>query len=338
MLIKIKYEASWRNSFLHGSNNVPIPKGGRKFIASNAELKREGNFKYQPITKDTVMGILNRLIGDQRKLYQARNNKDYYFKEIETILTDECITDKAEITQELVYLRNMGAEDKGSFTGAIKHNEPIFSSDYSPSFWGVLDLNIADLCSFIIHGGDVQHVTSLDPVSILNRFEEIKSQKPIDLIDSLRSAASVLSNKYPDFKMAIDASGKVRILSFYCSALYLQMERLESQLSIALPKASKGGISGISKNMHTPKDFMSTYTTGKKKLAYGTPYILKPKASGEVTRLLTKANGTLEIKLNISQEKAIEIKNMIEAAGVSSFYLGKKGLAYVDSIRTEETS
>ena len=333
MRITIKYEASWRNSFLLGSNNEPAPKGGRKFIASSAELKKEGNFKYQPITKDTVMGILNRLIGDQQKLYQARNNEDYYFKEIEAILTDECIMDKTEITQEVVYLRNMGAEDKGSFTGAIKHSEPIFSSDYSSNFWGVLDLNIDDLCSFITQGGDVQHVTSLDPVSILNRLEEIKFQKPIDLTDSLGSAATILSDKYPDFKMSLDASGKVRALSFYCSALYLQMERLESQLSVVLPKASKGGISGISKNMHTPKDFMSTYTTGKKKLAYGTPYILKPKASGEVTRLLTKASGTLEIKLNISQEKASELKNMIEAAGVSSFYLGKKGLAYVDSLR-----
>ena len=52
-----------------------------------------------------------------------------------------------------------------------------------------------------------------------------------------------------------------------------------------------------------------------------------------MTSLLTKANGTLEIQLNISQEKAQQLKDMIEAAGVSSFYLGKKGLAYVDSLR-----
>ena len=50
--------------------------------------------------------------------------------------------------------------------------------------------------------------------------------------------------------------------------------------------------------------------------------------------MLTKANGTLEINLDITQEKAEQFKGMIDAAGVSSFYLGKKGLAYVDSIRT----
>ncbi len=59
----------------------------------------------------------------------------------------------------------------------------------------------------------------------------------------------------------------------------------------------------------------------------------KRKGEGEVTSLLTKANGTLDIQLEISNEKALQLKNMIENAGVSSFYIGKKGLAYVDSLR-----
>ena len=80
---------------------------------------------------------------------------------------------------------------------------------------------------------------------------------------------------------------------------------------------------------------MSTYSTGKKKLAYGTPYILKQKVKGqgEVTKLLTKASGTLEINLNISREQALDLQEKIDCAGVSSFYLGKKGLAYVEDIR-----
>jgi hypothetical protein len=41
----------------------------------------------------------------------------------------------------------------------------------------------------------------------------------------------------------------------------------------------------------------------------------------------------LIIELNIDKEKAEELEQMIEAAGVSSFYLGKKGLAYVEEIR-----
>jgi hypothetical protein len=54
---------------------------------------------------------------------------------------------------------------------------------------------------------------------------------------------------------------------------------------------------------------------------------------GKVESTLQKASGVLEITLNISPEKAQELKQMIANAGVSAFPLGKKGLAYVSKIR-----
>ncbi|MGY0595120.1 MAG: type I-Fv CRISPR-associated protein Cas5fv, partial [Paraglaciecola chathamensis] len=85
MRIMIEYESSWRNSFLDPatSNNEPLPKNGRKFIGSMTNLKKPENYLAREVTIDTVMGVLNRLIGDQRKLYQARASDDYYFSEIE---------------------------------------------------------------------------------------------------------------------------------------------------------------------------------------------------------------------------------------------------------------
>ena len=85
---------------------------------------------------------------------------------------------------------------------------------------------------------------------------------------------------------------------------------------------------------------MSRFTTGDKKKIWGNPYIREEfiKGEGKTKHLMTKASGTLEIILNISRDKAKEIKNMIDNAGVSSFYLGKKGLAYVTSISTREES
>jgi len=83
MKISIEYDSCWRNSFLDGTNNEPLPKGGRDFLGSMTNLKVEGNFKTHEITLDTVMGLLNRLIGDQRKLYQARSKafeKSYFLK------------------------------------------------------------------------------------------------------------------------------------------------------------------------------------------------------------------------------------------------------------------
>ena len=68
MKITIAYESSWRNSFLDGSNNEKLPTSGRNFIGSMTTLKKEGNFIQRTISKDTVMGVLNRLIGEQAKL------------------------------------------------------------------------------------------------------------------------------------------------------------------------------------------------------------------------------------------------------------------------------
>ena len=101
-------------------------------------------------------------------------------------------------------------------------------------------------------------------------------------------------------------------------------------------KTKAGGISGISNNGFTPKDFMKTYVTGGKKLIYGNPFIREEfvKGEGKIKHTLTKASGQLEITLDIDDAKAKELKRMIDDAGVSSFYLGKKGLAYVSDIRS----
>jgi hypothetical protein len=80
---------------------------------------------------------------------------------------------------------------------------------------------------------------------------------------------------------------------------------------------------------------MARYTTGAKKLVWGNPYIKDDfsQGIGKTKKILTKASGTLEITLDIPKEKAKELNQLIENAGVSAFYLGKKGLAYVSSIK-----
>jgi hypothetical protein len=82
---------------------------------------------------------------------------------------------------------------------------------------------------------------------------------------------------------------------------------------------------------------MKRFTTGNGKLIFGNPYIRKErvKGVGEVISFMTKASGQLEIEIDIDRDKAKEIESMIEDAGVSSFYLGKKGLAYVSDIETK---
>jgi len=337
MKITIEYEASWRNSFLDGSNNEPLPKKGRKFIASMTNLKKPENFIQRQVTLDTVMGILNRLVGDQRKLYQSRNDEKYAFKEIEPLVT---YSDMPKyVNSEMTYIRNItGSTDQNSYTGMVKVSDPMFSSDYSTELWGVLALDVDELFAFIIKNTLVDAEINKDPLTLISRLEELDKLKSIPNDGVALQAMSELKKVYPDIEY-LNKKEEIIPISLYCSALYLQLERLCSRYDMGTAKTKAGGISGISKRGFTKKDFMSRFTTGDKKKIWGNPYIHEEfvKGVGKTKHLMTKASGTLEISLDVERAKAKEIESMIENAGVSSFYLGKKGLAYVSSISTRET-
>lgn len=338
MKIVIDYEASWRNSFLDGDNNEPIPKGGRDFIASMTSLKEAGNFKVKVVTLDTVMGVMNRLIGDQRKLYQARQKfaaSSYFFEGIEPLVTFE---DKPVMTEEVVFLRNMkGSTDQNGFTGMIKMDDPLFTSDYSSEFWGVLWLDLEALCKFILSVDGVINVKdlscfSLDPLSICAVMDNM--DKPVKSEGLVADAVLELSSHFKGIEY-LNKKGLALLGPMYCSALYLQQERLSSRFDTSSVLTRAGCISGISKKTFTKKDFMKKFTTGEAKKIFGNPYIKNEliKGQGSVRSMLGKASGQLEININVDRQKGEEIKELIENAGVSSFYLGKKGLAYVSNIR-----
>ena len=333
MKITIEYEASWRNSFLEGSNNEPLPKTGRKFIGSMTNLKKADNFIQREVTLDTVMGVLNRLIGDQRKLYQARNDDGYFFKEIENSI--EFKDKPTAINSEMTYIRNVsGSTDQNSYTGMIKIHDPIFSSDYSAEFWGVLALDLEELCDFVVNNTPVKATINADPLMLISRLEEIHKMKPIENSGIANTAFLELQKHFEKYK-GINNKELLLVISLYCSGLYLQLKRLESRYDMSTAKTKAGGISGISNNGFTKKDFMNRFTTGDKKLIWGNPYIHEEfiKGVGKTKHFMTKASGILDIELSIERKQAQEIKQMIERAGVSSFYLGKKGLAYVSNIR-----
>lgn len=333
MKIEISYDSSWRNSFLDGTNNKPLPKNGRKYIGSMTSLKKPENYIQRHISHDTVMGVLNRLIGDQRKLYQSREQADYYFKEIESAIN---FKDKPRyLNQEMSYLRNIsGSEDQNSYTGMIQVDSPIFLSDYSPELWGLLSLELDELYEFIIDNKTVSSTIEHNPLVIINRLEDIFKLKPINNEGRINDAFMYLKNKFEKFN-GLNNKELILPVSLYCSALYLQLERLSSKFDVSSAKTKVGGLSGISNNGFTKKDFMSQYTSGGKKKIWGNPYVRKEiiKGLGQVTSLMEKAGGILNININIEREQAKDIKEMIENAGVSSFYLGKKGLAYVSDIR-----
>lgn len=336
MKITIHYEASWRNSFLDGSNNEPPPKGGRNFVASMKKLReKKENYQYREVTMDTILGVLNRLIGDQRKLYQSKQSFGAHKHYFEDIIDSIRFEDKPIVqSQEVVYIRNMsGSSDRNAFTGMIRASDPAFTSDFSQLFWGVLALDFTQLCQFILDDKKFETSIELTPLGILSRLEEIQKMKSVENAGDAQLASEKLAFYFDKYK-PLDKEDMLKILPIYCSALYLNLKRLEEVYTLTSVKGKGGGVQGISHNGFTRKDFMARFTTGSKKLIYGNPYIQEEflKGEGKIRSFLMKASGRVDIYLDIVLERAVELKNLIDSAGVSSFYLGKKGLAYVSSI------
>ena len=208
------------------------------------------------------------------------------------------------------------------------------------SYGPPLQADLPNLLEFILdpEATQLENFDNPNPLKICACFEQLKKVKPIpdegraaDAVEELES--NFQGNRYTN------SGGKVLVASLYCSALYLQLEELLANPEISEPLEAvlthSKGLSGISKRGFTKKDFMDRYTTGRKKLVFGNPYVKtdRIKGEGEVKSVLQKASGRLTIHLDVPGEKGREIKQLIDNAGVSSFYLGKKGLAYVREIR-----
>ncbi|WP_208123219.1 type I-Fv CRISPR-associated protein Cas5fv, partial [Facilibium subflavum] len=161
--------------------------------------------------------------------YQSRSEFEgvpHYFSDIENLISFD---DKPKvINQETAYIRNMkGSTDQNSFTGMVRVNDPIFQSDYSPLLWGILWHEVDSLIEFILDNKAVKCRIPLDPFSIMNRLGQIKKLKPVESQGRAKEAVEFLQGKFDKYK-PLDAKGKVILLGMYCSALYLQLQRLES--------------------------------------------------------------------------------------------------------------
>lgn len=71
----------------------------------------------------------------------------------------------------------------------------------------------------------------LDPLSILDKLEEVKKIK-VPLNDEIAQIAEILSGRYPNFALK-ESANKVSVLPLYCSALYLKLDRLSEQYDTA---------------------------------------------------------------------------------------------------------
>lgn len=412
MRIVIDYDSCWQTGFLGDDIKKPISKRRKgtnlhdsegyvqKFVATS---KARGE-KDTPISESTVLGILCRLIGDQRKLYQAKQSNNFYFSDIEDKISWKL--EKESTVSELMYLTNMSDArcGQGTWLGVLSDDNPWFFSEVSLQLWSVLYLNRESLLNFIMGDTANKPMEGMNkrncyPTELLARLDLITNtnvdegspwksaeklisdrKKLIDKLESIEQKKAeyiakfetkppktekqktTFQRKITDFNERVEYLNKAVLLlgnekeifeveerlnkvvkylektfpkneywgngvmypsQLYAAALYLQAERMIKtgyNLEFVKNKKREIQIQGFSKRgFNGVRDWLNLMSGGRKK-AVGGPC------------KVNKQSGQLDIHLDIDLEKSIELKNLIDSAGVSSFYLGKKGLAYVSDI------
>lgn len=372
MQIYIVYESSWQNSFLHGTDEAVIDKTNLRTFKATSKSKIDD---FREISHTTILGILCRLIGDQRKLYMARQSDDYYFRDMESLITFTHYEKFSHFETAFVINKSENRPPQNNYMGVLSSDTPLFFNEYSKNLWCVLDFDIDELIDFILHPKAM-----LEPLGkaspnrhIRSRIEEISTQEPLMLLETKISNIKELIKKESDkhskkiesgkkitekeqqkleqlkeklFKTQISESeikfsnklekvisrlkqkfhnsdkehlvkGHIYPMALYSAGLYIMLDELVKlglDTSVFLNKT--GNIQGFNPfGFNGVRDFLNPLT-GKRKRCGGTPVTI------------CKSSGVLRIELNISNEQAGKLEELIEAAGVSTFYLGKKGLAY----------
>ncbi|MEP1383457.1 MAG: type I-Fv CRISPR-associated protein Cas5fv [Paraglaciecola sp.] len=158
MRILIEFDSCWQTSFLGDDPKKPISKVSskinkptsdgymQKFVATSGTRGETP----APISLSTILGVLSRLIGDQRKLYQSRKSDNYYFSDLEEKITWNLSEPKA--VNELMYLTNKSDDRCGqsSYLGVLEDDNPWFFAKDSYLLWSVLFLNKNQLIEFIL--------------------------------------------------------------------------------------------------------------------------------------------------------------------------------------------
>lgn len=374
--IVINFDSCWQNGFLDGDDGLEekrkklVPKVRDFFATSKSEQSTD-----KALTKNTVLGVLCRLIGDQRKLYQARSANDYYFKGMEEAITFSYNAERKSYSEKVVVVnKSDNRAAQSTYLGVIPDDCSLFSSQHSKNLWHVLDLSIEEVCNYIKQGSisdtamgemslnhilnKIREIQALDKLefteTILDRYKQriIKLEQEKNELDTndkkYQSQLNKKADSIEEFKAKIselyrndaltslDASlkeavskfpklenkGGVYPMALFGAALYLIAQQLRDKKIVNFLNAENklSGFAEESFSFNGIRDFLNPLAGGRKKTVR-TPAIIN-KHSG---------------KLVINVKPPIDTKDLvqkIENAGVSSFYLGKKGLAYVDSIRT----
>lgn len=394
MKITIGYSSKYSNSFSNKETKeitanslkaIGDKKEGKQVIISENDSYEDimykindvfPNFQYSPITKNTVLGVISRLLGEIRYLNRFIDSEpEHIINKLNDKITFKMFD--REIFNEIIRISTIEKESPNGGGGVIskKSMENIILShnEYSEILYSVFNIvnlemleefirtlesatKLEDLKDFFIKN-NLLYCGVYEPYKFIEMFE--KNSKITSVFDSeLRKVQKEVKEINPQVEKYISLLKRIGKLNYddeeyhfkpkfvnlagilvYLFAKFL----IRNKYSITEKFLEKNGnIKGIAEGSGglTPKDFYSAFS--RKKISFNSPYFLKSGFfgkkenkeinQGDFTIGATKEDGLLEIYIDVSEEEATRLKERIDAVGVSSFQMGKKGLAYIKRI------
>lgn len=404
MIIKISYESKYSLSTVKDGENIltgmavisenpkkevkHILKKDKSYLENIKELnKYYPNYQYADITKNTVIGILCRLVGEVRRVdsldqnhpiislenFISFENKNVTFqneivllhtalKEVQNnaagVIPDSksnhFLLSKNTLSETLMSVFNYKTQEEIlKFLNLLLNNDPsLFYNHYNGEIkantfvvnYLNAEKNHGEVIKGIIFNENENTLKEIggrlffgksEKVQELEKFIRFSEKKPTDI--KLKREQLEINEIYNIWGFLF--SKKISFLT--------QNNLFKKELSNSLNR-DKTSIKGLAPNSAsmTIKDFYSNFVTDKK-TSWSMPYsvdLKKDLFSTEDIEFfnkdskvgLTKESGELIIKINVPLEQELDIYKKIENAGVNTFHMGKKGLAYVSDIILEK--
>lgn len=406
MKIIIPYESKWSVSLtdhdtgltkfcsvvgLAEKNN----KDYKSFVDANDDyeemMKRVNenfkNFDYAAITKNTVFGIIARLLGEIRYMKDALKDDDHIIHKIQDKITFR--VKERDLYNEIMSLNTPMKDSPSNGQGVIFKNKNgilLSKNIYSEIIYSMLNIqNLDQLEDFVFK---LKRCESIEEVKVFfkecNLLEQnIQLHKFMKGIETFDKRFGFFENAYKkaikegksteENRRYTEVLKDIGIINFNDENYFLAKNRFLAGILVytianwlkkigeedvlneflytkqsSKEKAEKKprcipGITSLSAGNPGQISAKGIYDFfAYKKRTNTSPYIFSMeffKKEGEKNPINTKMklgigkeDGILEIDINVTKEEAIALKEQIENVGVSTFQMGKKGLAYVRRI------
>jgi len=353
------------------------------------------NFDYKSISKNTVLGVLARLLGEIRYLDKALAEPEHIINSLKDKV--HYSLHEREMYNEIITISTPKKEvqnNGGAFISNSKANFALLNQNIvSEILYSLFNLKtknqIWDFINYLALNPSVEAVQTYiknNNLSYTEKYEiymfvkhyqahvkefsshdneyrkYLKKKKEMqensieideesagmneDLKDYI-SLIEKLGEINLNNEKAYFSSNYINIIGLLCYSVVWWLKRIDNSHLIegVLIKAGGNieGIATLSGGM-TIKDFYSR--VAPKKQSWSSPYMfdtkyLKKQNAKQFNPMSTmlgmgKESGLLEIYIDVEENEAAQLREQIKAVGVSTFQLGKKGLAYVKEINIYE--